>query len=73
MAAANPVAMVPATVANADFFILFPSSSLLAVALGLSAGRPSRRSDVLNQQVRGLIPLAEIDRQLAECVPFQVI
>jgi hypothetical protein len=42
-----------------------PSSVRFSDVLGLSAGGLSRRSDYSNQQVRGLIPLAEIDRPLA--------
>jgi hypothetical protein len=34
---------------------------------------PLRRSDRLNQQVRGLIPVAEIDRRLAVFNRFDVI
>src|SRR4051812_2898283 len=64
-AAAKPLATM---VANADFFMIFPLLACLPYGLCVSAGGRSRRSSVLNQQVRGLIPVAEIDRGLAACV-----
>src|SRR5690349_289743 len=55
-AAVSPLAI---TAANPNFFIFVPSSVALPVPL-------SCRSDRSNREVRGLIPLAAIDRRLAE-------
>jgi hypothetical protein len=68
-AAPTPLAM---TVANPNFFILVPSLLVRLVArlsrlehLWCRWGILSIVSDVLNGEVRGLIPLAAIDRRLA--------